>query len=143
MSALNSTSRIVGLDVGTKRVGIAIADPLRLFAQVHGTYAPDEALEALKELDAEEGIEVIVVGWPLTEEGEEGEATEMVQSFVDRVTDHFAEVTVERRDERFTSEMAKDLLRRAGVRQPGRHDKGRVDAAAAAVILQDYLNVRE
>lgn len=143
MSALKSNTRVVGLDVGTKRIGVAVADPLRLFAQVHGTYAPEEALDALQELDAEEGIEVLVVGWPLTEEGEEGEATEMVESFVDRVRDCFEEIKVVRRDERYTSEMAKDLLRRAGVQQPGRYDKGRVDAAAAAVILQDYLNTRQ
>lgn len=142
MSALDSQSRIVGIDVGTKRIGVAIADPLRLFAQAHGTYAPDEAIEVLQRLDAEEGIEAVVVGWPLTEEGEEGEATEMVQAFVDRLIESLAGVTVVRRDERYTSEMAKDLLRRAGVQQPGRYDKGRVDAAAAAVILQDYLNGR-
>lgn len=142
MSALDSRARIVGLDVGTKRVGLAVADPLRLFAQAEGTYTPEEALEALQELDADEGIDVVVVGWPLTEEGEEGEATEMVEAFVEQVVDCVDVSSVVRQDERFTSEMAKDLLRRAGVQQPGRYDKGRVDAAAAAVILQDYLNAR-
>lgn len=142
MSALDSRARIVGLDVGTKRVGLAVADPLRLFAQAEGTYTPEEVLEALQELEADEGIDVVVVGWPLTEEGEEGEATEMVEAFVERVVD-CVDVSVVRQDERFTSEMAKDLLRRAGVQQPGRYDKGRVDAAAAAVILQDYLNARK
>lgn len=126
--------------MGTKRVGVAIADPLGLFAQVHGTYAPDEALEALREVRDEEGIERIVVGWPLTEKGEEGDATDMVQSFLDRLREVLGEVRVIREDERYTSEIAKDLLRRAGVSQPGRYDKGRVDAAAAAVILQGHLD---
>lgn len=111
-----------------------------MFAQPEGTYGPDAALDALRELADEEGIHVVVVGWPLTEEGEEGEATEMVASYVDRIQDALGEVEVVRRDERFTSEIAKDLLRRAGVSQPGRYDKGRVDAAAAAVILQSYLD---
>ena len=140
MAALDSPARVVGVDVGTKRVGIATSDPLRLFAQVEGTYAPDEALDILSALKSEEGIDVVVVGWPLTEEGEEGEATEMVEAFVERLHETLGGVPVERRDERYTSKMAKDLLRRAGVSQPGRYDKGRVDAAAAAVILQDYLD---
>ena len=140
MTALDSPSRIVGVDVGTKRVGLATSDPLRLFAQVEGTYPPDEALGTLKTLNSEEGIDVVVVGWPLTEEGEEGEATEMVEAFVERLREALGPIPVERRDERYTSKMAKDLLRRAGVSQPGRYDKGRVDAAAAAVILQDYLD---
>ena len=143
MSILSSRkSRIVGVDVGTKRVGIAVADPLRLFAQTRGTYPPGEALEALREMSNEEGIDTIVVGWPLTEEGTAEDATDMVESYVDRIREALDEVTVVREDERYTSEIAKDLLRRAGVSQPGRYDRGRVDAAAAAVILQGYLDKR-
>ncbi len=141
-SVLDGPSRAVGVDVGTKRVGVAVADPLQLFAKPHGTFSPEEALETLRSLDAKEGIDVIVVGWPLTEKGEEGDAVEMVEDYVERIGDALAAVEVVRRDERFTSEIAKDLLRDAGVKQPGRYDKGRVDAAAAAVILQDYLNVQ-
>ena len=143
MSILSSKkSRIVGVDVGTKRVGIAVADPLRLFAQTRGTYPPEEALEALQEMSDEEGIDTVVVGWPLTEEGTAEDATDMVESYVDRIREALGEVTVVREDERYTSEIAKDLLRRAGVSQPGRYDRGRVDAAAAAVILQGYLDRR-
>lgn len=140
MDTLDGPSRIVGVDVGTKRVGIAVADPLSMFAQVEGSYAPTEALSVLREIEERDGIETVVVGWPLTEAGEEGEATEMAQAYIDRIKDTLGSVSVVRRDERYTSEMAKNLLRRAGVQQPGRDDKGRVDAAAAAVILQDYLD---
>ena len=143
MSTLPSKkSRIVGVDIGTKRVGIAVADPLRLFAQTRGTYPPEEALKALREMSDEEGIDTVVVGWPLTEEGTAEDATDMVESYVDRIREALGEVTVVREDERYTSEIAKDLLRRAGVSQPGRYDRGRVDAAAAAVILQGYLDKR-
>ncbi len=141
-SVLDGPSRAVGVDVGTKRVGIAVADPLQLFAVPHGTFAPEEALDALRSLDEDDGIDTIVVGWPLTEEGKVGDAIEMVEDYVERIEDVLTSVEVVRRDERFTSEIAKDLLRDAGVTQPGRYDKGRVDAAAAAVILQDYLNVQ-
>jgi len=140
VSPLESESRIVGVDVGTKRVGVAVADPLQLFAQPRDTYTPDEALDVLREIRDEEGIEIIVVGWPLTEEGTAEEATEMVESYIYRIREAVGEVQVVREDERYTSEIAKDLLRRAGVSQPGRYDKGRVDAAAAAVILQGYLD---
>lgn len=143
MEAFEEPSRIVGVDVGTKRVGLAVSDPLRLFAQAEGTYPPAEALEVLESWRREGEIERIVVGWPLTEAGEEGEATEMVDAFVERLQEVLGPVDVTRRDERYTSERAKDLLRRAGVSQPGRYDKGRVDAAAAAVILQGYLDARE
>jgi putative Holliday junction resolvase len=141
--ALKGRARIVGVDVGTKRVGIAVSDPLQLFAQPRDTFPPEEALEALEAIDEEEGINLLVVGWPLTENGEEGEATEMVASFLDDLTEALGDIEVVRRDERYTSEMAKDLLRRAGVSQPGRYDKGRVDAAAAAVILQGYLDTQD
>jgi len=140
VEALDEPDRIVGVDVGTKRVGLAVSDPLRLFAQAEGTYAPDEALQVLQSMQREEGLDGIVVGWPLTEAGEEGEATEMVAAFVERIEEALGAVDVVRRDERYTSERAKHLLRRAGVSQPGRYDKGRVDAAAAAVILQGYLD---
>ena len=140
VSTLSSEARVVGVDVGTKRVGVAVADPLRLFARPHGTYAPEEALDELRTLRAEDGIDRVVVGWPLTEEGAAEEATEMVEAYVDRIRDTLGTVEVVREDERYTSEIAKDLLREAGVSQPGRYDKGRVDAAAAAVILQGYLN---
>lgn len=143
VDALETPLRIVGVDVGTKRVGIAVSDPLQIFAQVKGTYAPEEALEVLRSLRRQHGVAVVVVGWPLTEEGEEGEATEMVQAFIERLQKVLDGGEVVRSDERYTSEMAKNLLRRAGVTQPGRYDKGRVDAAAAAVILQDYLDTRE
>jgi putative Holliday junction resolvase len=124
-------------------VGLAVADPLRHFAQAEGTYAPEEALEVLRSLARDEGIETVVVGWPLTEDGAAGDATEMVQDYVARIKDTIGEdVRVVREDERYTSEMAKELLRRAGVSQPGRYDKGRVDAAAAAVILQGYLDAQ-
>lgn len=135
--------RLVAVDYGTKRVGLALADPLRMFARPHGTFSPPVAVEELKRIHAEEGIETIVVGWPLTLEGEEGIATERVQQYINRLRNALpAGIGIVKRDERLTSEMAKDALRAAGARRTGRvdEDRGRVDAAAAALILQDYLD---
>jgi putative Holliday junction resolvase len=142
MTLDSSGARVIAVDVGTKRVGLAKADPLCLFAQAHGTFAPDDALDELARLHDGDGIETLVVGWPLTEAGEAGEATEQVDAYIERIRERLGDVPIARRDERFTSEMAKDALRRAGVKQPGRYDKGRVDAAAAALILQDYLDTQ-
>lgn len=133
-------SRIVGVDYGKKRVGIALADPLRIFARPYGTFRPGEAVAALERLEAEEGIEVIVVGWPMTLEGEAGEATRFVQPFINRLRKALPGVEVVKQDERFSSERAKEAIRAAGAKRKARRDKARVDAAAAALILQDYLD---
>ena len=132
--------RLVAVDYGTKRVGLAVADPLRLFAQPFGTFAPDEAVEALRALHRDEGIETIVVGWPLTPEGEEGAATRRVEPYFNRLRNAFPGVEVVRWDERFSSARAKEAIRAAGAGRKARRDKGRVDRAAAAVVLQEYLD---
>ena len=132
--------RIVAVDYGTRRVGLAVADPLRLFAQPFGTFAPDEAVEALRALRRADGIATIVVGWPLTPEGEEGPATERVRPFFNRLRNAFPGVEVVPWDERFSSARAKEAIRAAGAGWKARRDKGRVDRAAAAVVLQEYLD---
>ena len=135
-----ASSRIVAVDHGTKRIGIALADPLRLFAQPYGTYNQHETLARLKQLDAEEGIAVIVIGWPLTEDGMEGPATQRVQQYINRLRKALPGVDIVKWDERYTSELAKEHLKDAGGSRKRRADKGRVDAAAAGIILQEYLD---
>lgn len=132
--------RIAAVDYGRKRVGLALADPLRLFAQPIGTYTADEAVSVLRGVFEAEGLSVIVVGWPLTLDGEEGEATQFVQPFVNRLRNAFPGVELVKWDERFTSEMAKAAIREAGPRRRHRRDRGRIDTAAAAIILQEYLD---
>jgi len=140
LTDLYDVSRIVSVDFGKKRVGIAIADPLRLFTQPFGTFSPDRSLDVLKEIHADEGIDTIVLGWPLTLEGEEGAATRFVEPFYNRIRKALEGVEIIKWDERFSSEVARESIRSAGVGRKGRRDKARVDAAAAAVILQEYLD---
>jgi putative Holliday junction resolvase len=137
---LPNRPRIVAVDYGTKRVGLAMADPLRLFAQPLGTYPPDEAVERLRTLHRDEGIEALVVGWPLMPDGEEGAATERVRPYFNRLRNAFPGVALVAWDERFSSARAKEAIREAGAGRKARRDKGRVDRAAAAVILQEYLD---
>jgi putative Holliday junction resolvase len=132
----------VGLDHGTQRVGVAVADPMRLFAQPAGAVPPGEVVPRLKEIAGDDGLAVLVVGWPLLPGGGEGEATKRVAAFIERLEAAFPEARVMRRDERHTSEMAKDTIHEVGERRSGEplFEKERVDAAAAALILQDWLD---
>ncbi len=134
--------RWVGIDHGMKRVGIAVADPLRIFAQPLGTFSPPEALSRLKKLNEEVGVELAVVGWPLLPDGAEGTATEAVNRFIKRLVSTLPRVEVVRWDERYTSAVAAEKIREAGPNRSWRRNKGRVDSAAAAIILQEYLDER-
>jgi len=136
----NPLPRIAAVDYGTKRVGLAMTDPLRMFAQPIGTFSPDDALARLIELHAVEGIETVVVGWPLMESGEEGTATRRVEPYIGRLKNTLRNVSVVRQDERHTSRRAAEALVAAGVGKKARRKKGRLDAVAAVLILQDYLD---
>ena len=133
-------ARIVAVDYGTKRVGVAMADPLRLFAQPYGTFSQDEAVARLRTLHAEQGLAVVVVGWPLTEAGEEGTATQRVQQYINRLRKALPGVALVKWDEYYTSELARQRLKESGGPRKHRADKRRVDAAAAGIILEEYLD---
>jgi putative Holliday junction resolvase len=144
MTQQQPRGRVVGLDHGTQRIGLAVADPLRLFAQPVGAVPPGEVVGRLEEIAEGERLAVLVVGWPLLPSGEEGKAAERVAAFMEELQAAFPEARVERRDERHTSEMAKDTIREVGERRSGEplFEKERVDAAAAALILQDWLDAQ-
>ncbi len=137
---MDSSARLVAVDYGLRRVGLAVADPLRLFAQPFGTFAPEAVTQVLRDLHRDEGIELLLVGWPLTPDGEEGEATAFVQRFIDGIRDALPDVPLEKRDEFYTSFLAEEAIRASGARRKSRRNKARVDAAAAAIILQEYLD---
>jgi putative Holliday junction resolvase len=131
------------VDYGTHRVGLAVTDPFRLFAQPLGTFSPEEAVAQLKTLHAREGLAAVVVGWPLTETGEEGVATRRVTPYLGRLRNALPGVAVVTQDERYTTRRASEAFVESGVRKRARRrakQTGRLDAAAAAVILQDYLD---
>ncbi len=125
--------RAIGVDVGTRKVGLAMTDPLRLFVQPVGTFEPTAALAELKRIHGGDGIEVAVVGWPLTEDGKEGKATRMVNIYIRRMRKAIRGLRVVRQDERYTSEEARSRLADMG-------SSGKVDTLAAGIILQEYLD---
>ena len=137
---MDALPRIIGVDYGTQRIGLAMSDPLRLYAQSLGAYSSEEVIRQLAALNADPGFDTIIVGWPLTLSGEEGAATDIVRSFIRLLSRRFPDKKVVTQDERYSSVRARDLLVRSGVRKKARRRKERVDAAAAAVILQDYID---
>ena len=137
-----SRLRLIGIDYGTKRVGLAMTDPLCLFAQPIGTFSPSEAVKQIQIIDRQEGISHLIVGWPLTLDGQETEITARVQRYIDRLARQLPHAIIEKVDERYSSRRASAALVEAGVSKKARRQKGRLDSAAAALILQDYLDER-
>ena len=132
--------RCVGIDYGRKRTGIAISDPLGIFSIPVGTYTPTRAIEKMQDIDATEGIRRLVIGWPVTLDGEEKEASERVRHFINRLKKVFPGVEIVKIDERYSSTRAMQALIGANVKRKARRQKERIDSAAAAIILQDFLD---
>ena len=132
--------RVLALDVGDRRIGVAVSDPSGTIASpVTAIEAASEArsIDAVLRLAAEYAVEEIVVGLPLTLSGEVGTQAKKVQAFINRLSLQ-SQVPVTPLDERLSTVQAQRMMRDAG---PSRaRDRGRVDAAAAAVVLQAYLD---
>lgn len=133
--------RIVGIDVGTKWIGLARTDLLRTVANPIGTYTPDEVFDKIGELLKKEQVEKIVVGWPLTPGGKEGEAIKMVKRFLTELKKHFPDVEIAKIDERYTTKEAIRAMYEAGVPKMKRRKTDRINQAAAAIILQKYIEL--
>ena len=113
-----------------------MADPLHLFAQPLDTCSPESSIEKLVSLHKRDTIRVIVIGWPLNEDGTEGEATRRVDRYIHKLHRRLPEVEIIRWDERYTSEEAKSWL----ASRHGKKGQGSVDQVAACIILQEYLD---
>ena len=128
------------MDVGSKRVGIARTDLLRTTANPVGTFSPEDSFKEIeRQIDLEGPVIGIVVGWPLTPQGEYTNATEMAVDYIRHLQKKYSSIPVFKMDERFSSKQAMELMREAGVPKRKRHKKGRLDQAAAALILQQFL----
>lgn len=133
-------TRILGIDYGERRIGLAVSDPTHVIAQPLTTLTRDdsEALwDQLAAIITEQEIEAIVVGYPITLGGTASQQTEAVDRFIDGLQERYS-LTVRRFDERLTSIAARKALIQQGVKTG--HHKGAVDRTAAALMLQDYLD---
>ena len=131
--------RILGIDFGTKRTGIATTDPLKIIASGLDTFPSETVLDFLVAYIAEEEVEGIVVGFPLYPDGNPAQLAPQVEAFVQKLMKQFPQVEVNTWDERYTSEEAKRIILKSGARKKQRRDKSLVDKISAALILEDYL----
>jgi putative Holliday junction resolvase len=132
--------RLLALDYGSRRIGLAISDPLRLFAQPVGTFDLQGTFDAIRRILMQDGIEKILVGYPLSESGDPNRMTAVVDRFLEELGKEFPETAIEPVDEYATSKEARRLLASTGTGRKERSGKGRIDRTAACLILQQYLD---
>ncbi len=132
--------RILAIDYGSKRVGIALSDPLKIFAYPLLTLQNDINLIAeIDNLIKKQKVKEIVVGYPLKENGEKSSSTLEVEKFIEKLKEKI-KINIITRDERYTSELAKQNILQSVTKKKKRQDKGLVDRNAASIFLQEYLD---
>ena len=136
-------ARILAIDYGTVRTGIAVSDPLRIIAGALETVPTPQLIPWLEGYMAREAVDIVVVGLPRQMNGSPSESMRYIEPFVQRLRKHFSAVQVEYFDERFTSALAQRAIIEGGVRKMGRRDKALVDRVSATIILQGYMESKK
>ena len=136
-------ARILSIDYGKKRTGLAVSDPLQLIAGGLATVATHELFDYLTQYVAREQVERIVIGEPRQPNGQPSENLARVQQFVNRWRKQRPDIPIEYYDERFTSVLAHQAMLDAGLKKKTRQDKALVDEISATIILEDYLRCRK
>tara|TARA_B100000963_G_C22564752_1_gene643106 strand:- start:966 stop:1376 length:411 start_codon:yes stop_codon:yes gene_type:complete len=134
-------SKAIGIDFGLKRTGISISDELCIIATPLTTIPSEELIGFLKEYIQNEGVETLVLGYPLGLNGEDTDITPNVRLLKQALEKEFVTISVRLYDERMTSKIAHQVLV-SGVKKKKRKEKGVVDKMSATIILQDYLNAK-
>lgn len=132
--------RILSVDFGRKRVGLAVTDPLRIIATPLATVPSAEAAEFIKTYAAENGVDLLVIGLPVQMDGSPSESQQYLKPFINRLRKILPDMHIEFADERFTSVLAKRAIIEGGVKKMDRRDKGLVDRVSAVIILQWYMD---
>ena len=132
--------RIIGIDYGRKRVGVAVSDPLGIFASALETVPAAKIVEYLKNYTSIEKVVRFVVGYPMNLNNKPAEAAKDVDVFLKVLKKQFPEIPVTLEDERFTSQLAMKAMITGGVKKSDRREKGSVDKVSAAIILQTFLD---
>ncbi len=132
--------RIIGIDYGRRRCGLAESDPLGIFASALDTIDSTKLIDYLKKYATSERIIRFVVGYPVNLDGRPSEAKAHVDAFLPLLSKAFPEVPVTLEDERFTSVLAHRVMIDGGMKASQRRDKASVDKISAAIILQSYLD---
>ncbi len=133
--------RIMAIDPGSKRVGLAVTDPEGIIASGLTTVASHKVFPFLKDYVKKENVTRFVVGEPRRMNGEPAAFSEKADEFVAALQNKFPDIAVERVDERFTSVMAEKAIKESGTRKSQRKNKGLVDKVSATIILRSYLDI--
>ena len=135
-------ARIISLDIGKKRTGVAVSDPLQIIATALATVDSGELIGYLKKYIAKEPVEMVLVGYPLNFDNTPTDATPIVEKFIVKFGNVFPEMPVEKIDERMTSKMASQAIAGMGLKKKDREQKELIDAVSAVMMLQEYLASR-
>ena len=134
-------ARILAIDYGTKRVGLAVTDPLKIIESALNTVHAKDVVVYLKSYTTKEEVERFVVGLPKRLDGSDSQSAVHVENFVNLLRKNFPNIPIERVDERFTSTIATRSLLEMGLKKKDRANKGNVDQVSAVLILQTYLQM--
>ncbi len=131
--------RIIALDYGKRRTGIAVTDPLQIIATALTTVQTNVLFEFLENYFKKEQVECLVVGEPMFMDGSAMEIEIAISEFIKKFSEKFNQIKIQRMDERFTSKIAKQTLIDSGLKKKDRKNKANLDSTSAVLILQAYL----
>lgn len=133
--------RIFAIDYGTKRTGLAVTDPLQIIATGLDTVSTEKLKDFIDTYLFQEQVESFVLGEPLYPDGNPAQIHHLVIEFKTYLEKKYPDIPVYLQDERYTSEEAKEIIRKSGVKKKKRRDKSLVDKVSAVLILQDFMNI--
>ena len=131
--------RIISIDYGAKRTGLAVTDPLQIIATGLTTVESKQLIPFLKDYFAKEEVELIIIGEPKNWDDTDTHATPLVEKTIKQLEKNFPKIPIKKVDERYTSKMAKDAMLEMGLKKMQRKNKKLVDEIAATILLQEYL----
>lgn len=135
-------ARILSIDYGGKRTGIAVTDPLQIIATGLTTIESKELIPFLKKYFATETVELIIIGMPVNWDESDTHGTPLVRKAIEKLKKEFPQMPIREVDERYTSKMARNAMLEMGLKKMQRRDKKLVDEIAATIMLQEYMESR-
>jgi putative Holliday junction resolvase len=134
--------RILAIDYGSKRIGLAVTDPMQIFASPLNTVSPKEFDNFIENYLKTEEVDAFVIGYPLKMNNQPSDAVKYINPFIKKLKKSYPEKVIHLADERFTSQMAFRTMIEGGVKKNKRQDKSMVDKISASIILQSFLDNR-
>jgi len=132
-------ARIISIDYGGKRTGLAVTDPLQIIATGLETIESKDLIPWLKKYLLQEDVELIIIGLPKNWDDSDTHGTPLVEATIKKIQKEFPKMPLKTVDERYSSKMAKDAMLEMGMKKKDRRVKGNVDVISATIILQEYL----